>query len=257
MTTLADFTPESSIKMMIAADSGSGKTGSLASLVDAGYKLRILDFEAKLDPIVGHIKDRSKLVNVDYKTLKDEFKLIGTTMTISKATSFQQAMSALNQWDKDLGAVQTWSTDTILVIDAFSSMGRAALNMVLMANGRINKPPEIQDWGAAMDMLEKVLMNLTNPKLVPCHLIVLTHLTSQESADGLATRTYPESLGTKLNPRVAKYFNNLIGLKATAASRKFKTKAEGLLACKTHRPIKDEYPIETGLADIFRDLLKS
>jgi hypothetical protein len=33
------------VKAMLAADSGSGKTGALACLVDAGFNLRILDFD--------------------------------------------------------------------------------------------------------------------------------------------------------------------------------------------------------------------
>lgn len=254
-----DQHPEAKIvKALVVGDSGSGKTGGLASLVDAGYKLRILDLEAKLQPIIGHVKDRSKLANVSYQTLKDEYKLIGSTMTIGKAASFTKAMNLLNNWkdgDQSLGPVTSWGDDTVLVLDALSSFGRAALNMVLLANGQIGKPPEIQHWGAAMESVEKVLGNLTNPAVVPCHLVVLTHLTAQESEGGGVIKLYPEALGTKLNPKVGRYFNNLISLSLVGGERSYKTEKDGLLACKTSRPIKAKYSIATGMADIFRDLL--
>jgi hypothetical protein len=107
-----------------------------------------------------------------------------------------------------------------------------------------------------MDNIEKLLGNITNPKLVPCHLVVLTHITYQEQEGQGAVKALPEALGSKLNPKVGRYFNNLISLSLSGSERSFKTKRDGLVACKTSRPIKDKYPIETGLADIFNDLLK-
>ena len=49
------------VKIMIAADSGSGKTGSLAALVEAGFNVRVLDFDNGLSVLKGYTKDKSKL----------------------------------------------------------------------------------------------------------------------------------------------------------------------------------------------------
>jgi hypothetical protein len=134
-------------------------------------------------------------------------------------------------------------------------MGRSSLNMVLQANGVIGKNPEIQHWGTAMDNVEKVLGNLTHQGLVPCHLIVNTHITYQEDGTGVS-RGYPEALGTKLNPKVARDFNNMITLSISAGNRSFKVKKDGMFACKTSRPMqKETYPIESGLADIFAEIV--
>lgn len=253
MPSLAEHPSADVVKMLIVGDSGVGKTGGLASLVDAGYKLRILDFENGLDPLAGHVKDRSKLSNVDYHTLKDSFKISANSMMIDKAPAFQQAMKLLNDWP-GLGPVKDWSKEDVLVIDALSSMGRASLNMVLQANNHLAKNPEIQHWGTAMDNIEKVLGNITNPVLVPCHLIVLTHVTNQEKEGEGIVKSYPEALGTKLNPKVGRYFNNMISLSLSAGEKSYKTKKDGLLACKTSRPLDDKYKLEDGLAKIFAGL---
>ena len=42
-------------KGMIIGDSGSGKTGSLASLAAAGYKLVIMDFDSGLDILATQV----------------------------------------------------------------------------------------------------------------------------------------------------------------------------------------------------------
>lgn len=259
MPALSNHPSAEVVKMLVVGDSGTGKSGGLASLVDAGYNLRILDFEAGLDPLVGHVKKRDNLANVSYITLKDRFKVAGTTISIDKAPAFQEAMKALNNWDdgeQQLGPVSSWGSKDVLVIDALSSMGRSSLNMVLAANGFLSKNPEIQHWGTAMDNIEKVLGNLTNPALVPCHLVMLTHVTAQEQEGGGVIKLYPEALGTKLNPKVGRYFNNLISLSMVGGERSYKTKKDGMLACKTSRPLKDKYAIETGMADMFADLLK-
>jgi hypothetical protein len=256
--------------MMLVGDSGAGKSGALASLVDAGYKLRILDFEAGLDPLAGHIKDRSKLSNVEYETLKDEYKIVGSNLAVKNAPSFQRAMALLQDWN-GAGPVQSWPDPehTILVIDTIGSMAKAGFNMVLKANNVLQPMgtrggPETSHWGGAMDNIDRFLDNVTNPILVPCHLIVTAHVFYQENKvknnngpdTTEITKAFPELLTKSQHPKSGRRFNNLISLSITGGQRTFKTKRDGLLACKTSRPIQDKYPIETGLADIFADLLQ-
>ena len=258
MSALADHPSLSRIKALMVADSGTGKTGALASLIDAGYYMRILDFDGGLDILPRYVKDKSKLANVHYVTLKDRFKIVGNQMVINKAPSFQRAMSLMENWkegDVSLGAVETWGTDTIFVIDTLGKMSRASLNMVLQANGFIGKPPEIQHWGTAMENVERVLTNLNSDDVVKCHLIVNTHLTYQEAADGM-NRPYPEAIGTKLNPKIARDFNNMFGLKIMGTERKIHTSRMGTFALKSCSPdLKETYPVSTGWAEIFEALV--
>ena len=56
MSSLADHQSSELTKVLVIGDSKSGKTGALTSLVAAGYKLRILDFDNLLDPLRAFIE---------------------------------------------------------------------------------------------------------------------------------------------------------------------------------------------------------
>lgn len=245
-------------KGLIVGETGTGKTGALASLLDAGYKLRVLDFDAGLDPLIGYAKKRDNLANLNYETLRDEFKVVGSYLAVKKAPSFQRALSLLNNWG-DFGAVQTWGPDTILVIDTLGAMSKAAFNMVLQANGVVSPSgnrggPEQSHYGAAMESIERALDWLTNPDLVPCHVIVNAHWTYQDT--GGFPKAYPETVGTKLSPTVGRKFNNLFSVSISAGARSIKVKKDGMVACKASKPLKNEsYSVETGLAEIFLELV--
>ncbi|HSE45495.1 MAG TPA: hypothetical protein VLA89_09255, partial [Gemmatimonadales bacterium] len=47
---LSDASSQPLVKLMLVGDSKSGKTAALASLVEAGYELRVLDLDNKLVP---------------------------------------------------------------------------------------------------------------------------------------------------------------------------------------------------------------
>lgn len=246
-------------KGLHVGETGTGKTGALAALLDEGYKIRCLDFDAGLDPIIGYVKDRTKLSNLDFETLRDEFKVVGSYLAVKKAPAFQRAMAKLQSWD-EFGAVETWGPDTILVIDTLGAMAVSSFNMVLQANGIVNPSgqrggPEQSHYGTAMDNIDRALLWLTNPEMVPCHVIVNAHWTVQDGEGG-ATRMVPETIGNKLSPKVGRKFNNLFSFSITAGKRTIKVKKDGLVACKSSKPLtKEQYDIETGLAEIFREIV--
>jgi hypothetical protein len=244
----------SQVKILCAANSGAGKTGALAPLVDAGFNVRVLDFDDGLTPLAGYVKDKSKLDNVSYVTLRDDMKLMGARIGIKKANAFQECMDVLDDgklWgDPAIGPVSTWTSKDILVLDTLGMAGKAALYMVMAANGAALKAPELQHYGTAMDNIEKLLMMLTS-KMVPCHLIVNTHITQ---VDGYV-QLFPDALGSKLSPKIGRYFDNMISLEASGSERKFKTKKAGLFPCKTAMPMADSYDISNGWVEIFKTLL--
>lgn len=246
-------------KGLIVGDSGSGKTGALASLVDAGYKLRILDFDAGLDPLVGYVKNKELLANVEYETLRDRFKMRGSYLAVDKAPAYQRGMALLQDWN-GAGPVQSWDPDTILVIDTLGRMARASFNMVLQANAVIvpsgtRGGPEQSHYGTAMENVERTISLLTDPDIVPCHVLVNAHWAYQEDGSGIL-RPFPETIGSKLNPKVGRDFNNLFSVSTIAGKKSIKVKKDGMIGCKSSRPLKHEtYSIEDGLANIFLEVV--
>ena len=258
MPSMLDHESNFLVKALIAADTGSGKTGALASLLDAGYNVRVLDFDNGLSTVKNYVKDRSKLANMQYVTLRDELGLLAGRMIIKKANAFQRGMDALDKggklgdglWEVDVPPLKEWTPQDVLVVDSFSMMGRSALYNVMQGNAAAMKAPEIQHYGTAMDNLEKFLGQVTSP-VINCNVIITTHLMNIEGTPKL----YPEALGSKLGPKIGRYFDNFWSISITGDKRTFKTKKDGLLGLKCAKNLKDEYPIEDGLAKIFKELL--
>lgn len=254
MPTLDQLEAKGKLNILAVGESGAGKTGALASLVDAGYRLRILDFDRGLTSLAGFVKNKSLLTNVAFQTFEDKLKPGPRGVMLSGADAFARSMKTLDNWP-GIGPITSWTTEDVLVVDSLSFMGKAALNSVLFMNGYLDRPPEIQHWGMAMDNLERVIGRLTSSE-VPCHVIMNTHIDLREAQGGGISRAYPMALGAKLSPKVGAFFDNLIAFRASPTGRReIRTKAEGFLVCKTARPCPDTLPIETGMADLFDFLL--
>lgn len=242
------------VKMLVAAHSGAGKTGALSSLLDAGLNVRVLDFDNGLSVVKNHVQKRESLGHMHYATLRDELKLAGGRFAITKANAFQRAMELLDkgggEWgDDSIGPLKTWTPQDVLVVDTFGNMGRSCLLMVMQINGAIAKNPEIQHYGQAMENLERFLAQVTSPA-VKCHVIVNTHLYRSDDSPML----YPEALGSRLGPKVARYFDNFFSISATGTKRTIKTEADGLLMLKCAKKLSAQYQISDGYAQIFREL---
>lgn len=255
MPSMLDHESNRLVKALVAADSGSGKTGALACLVDAGFTICALDFDNGLSPIKNFVKDQSKLANFRYATLTDELGLTGGRFVIKRASAFQRAMDLLDkgggEWGDDIPPITQMDSSYVLVFDSLSRMARACMLMVMAINGAVAKNPEIQHYGQAMDNIIKLLEQTTSAR-VPCHVIFNTHITKEEGSPKL----YPETIGSKNNSKIASHFDNFFSLSVNPATgkRTFKTKRDGLLALKSAKPLADEYDISDGWTRIFKEL---
>lgn len=255
MPSMIDHISNSVVKVICAADSGAGKTGALASLIDAGLNVRVLDFDNGLSVLRGFVKDKGKLANVHYvDQLTDELKLVAGRIGIVKAPAFQRAMDALDKggkdyWGADIPPLLEWTPRDVLVIDSYSMAGRTCLQMVMQANAKGMSHPEIQHYGTAMENLEK-WVGILSSSVVKCHVILNTHITNVEGT----AKLYPEALGSKLGPKLGRYFDNMVSISVSAGKRVFRTDKDGLLALKTAVPLPETLPIETGWKDIFEKL---
>lgn len=255
MPAMTDHESNNIVKVLCPSDSGAGKTGALASLVDAGLNVRVLDFDNGLSVLKGYVKDKTKLSNVHYvDQLQDEMMLVAGRVGIKKAPAFQRAMDALDKggekfWGAPIPPLTQWTPRDVLVVDSLSMAGRAALQLVMQVNGKGMASPEIQHYGIGMENIEKWLQMMTS-SAVNCHVIINTHVTNVEGSPKL----YPEALGSKLSPKIGRYFDNVVSISIKAGERIFKTDKDGLLPLKTAVPLKPEYPIATGWKDIFEAL---
>jgi AAA domain len=264
MATLNSKVKNDPLKLLLIGDSGTGKTGALASLANSGKELFILDLDNGTDILQFVVKDEFKK-NVHIETLTDTGKLVGggTSQKIQKLNpqAFPKALGLLSKWKdsetgEDFGPVSSWSTNRVLVVDSLSFLGMASLDYVLAKNGRGGDQPHQGDWGESMRMLEQTLQILYSTE-IKCNVVVISHITYQTVEGSGITKGLPMGLGSQLPPKIGRYFNMSLVTKSRGAGENQKrvilTKPENNVDCKC--PIlgaPKELPIESGLADMFK-----
>lgn len=254
-----DFT-----KLLIMGDSGSGKTGALTSLVAAGYKLRILDFDNGLETLKQFAIRQcpEMLENVEYKTLRDDRKAGPDGPTIIKAKAFIESLKMLDHWkykddegnEVDLGDPAGWGPDCILVIDSLTFMSDAAFDFrePLTPRSKDGKYDMRAVYKDAQDAIEGVLALLTS-EAFRTNVIVIAHVRYVENPDG-TKKGYPTSVGSALSPQIPRYFNSVALCQTTGGGKRtLQTTATAMIDLKNPKPFEmvASYPIETGLAAFF------
>lgn len=285
MTKITDHQSQNTTKLLLIGDSGTGKTGALASLAAAGYHLRIIDVDNGLDVLKNYVTDpQSKYVqqapgcadNVDFVTLTDKMKNINGKLVPVNATVWQSAMKHLIDWP-GIGPVANWTAQDILVIDSLSMLSTAALNFHLQMNGFLGKPRTsrevMRDIGVAQNLIRDFLQLIFDASL-KCNVILTSHITLVTELGGSPKKEgdeepdpfsgYPSAIGRALSPHIPRWFNNMLITKTSGMGagtrRKIYTTPQNvsgaIINSKSTAPMRvaSEYSIETGLADYFKAL---
>lgn len=248
-------------KVLVMAKSGDGKTGcTIGSLANAGYRCFVLDYDNGLDvlrdPKVLRPENRK---NVIFKTLTDKVGAGGKLLAPPQAA--QAGLMALEKWTdegQDYGSIYTWGPQDCLFLDTLTFFGSAVLRWVLHINNQSGKAPQIQHWGEAMRIQEEVLAQLYS-NAIKCNVIVNAHITYRGQGDD--EQAFPSALGDKLPPKVAGYFNSVLGLRKRPRGQgvfEFKLLTQGTtsMALKCPKPSVVPAEMDADLAKYFA-LLKN
>lgn len=228
MANAATLLRNSPLRIMLIGYPGTAKTGALASLANAGFKLRIIDFDGNLDPLLRRVQ-AEQLSNIDAVYLEDKLTTGPSGFLEAKGIpdAFVRGHKLLDKWSYkeadgtvvDLGASKDWGLDTVVVLDSITKMGEASM---LRATKMMNKTPDtVTDrvWNLAITEQANFLNRLSSADN-PHHVIVIAHLKmigpkdirkgdsdiakviKEQLADMLPTRFYPSVLGWQY-PQVA------------------------------------------------------
>jgi len=264
MPSLASHQSNDFVKLLLIGDAKSGKTGSLISLVKAGYKLRILDLDNLLDILAKLIAEQCPdlIDNVEFRTLRDERKMTAAGPLISKTEAFIEATKMLDRWKYkddsgevvDLGVPSDWGPDCVLVIDSLSRLCDAAYDWcaAVIPKGRSGEADGRAIYGNAQDAIESMLGMLTS-KSFACNLIVIAHGQYMDLPDG-TQKIFPQGVGQKLSPKIPQYFPNYIRYTNKGGKRTIQLESDGMIDLANTNPNAmpgKTLPIETGLADFF------
>lgn len=249
MPTLNEHQSDEFTKLLYLGDSGSGKTGSLASLLDAGYSFRILDMDNGLDSLKAFGK-REHFSRVEFVTIRDKYKSSKAGPKIDGTPkAFVEAMDILTEWS----AIE--DPKCILVLDSLSALGRAAYAWANNMNPTAKDKRQV--YGAGMNAVEDVLAMLTGESF-RMNVIVITHVKYDDGDEGTG-KGFANALGKALGPVIPRYFNTMLMAEKSGSGdnirRKIKTMPTNLVDLKIPVPgIAKELPLETGMATIFAAL---
>lgn len=268
MPSLANYASARPIKALYLGDPASGKTGSLTSLVAAGFKLRIYDLDNLLEPLFQFVMREcpDKAQNIVFQTLTDSIKaqeqlttMIGGGLRVMPATdgtptAFRNLMKQLDHWktkDEDLGKPADWETDTIVVIDTLSALSRAAFRFVQSMNPMCKD--ERQYYGAAQELIRNVLALLFSEKFHP-NVMVLAHINYDKNHLDVM-KGFPKHIGNAMQTEIGSYFNCIFLAESIDGKRRqIRTNSTGIVDLKNPVSFRvpETLPLETGLATIFK-----
>ena len=257
MTSLADHQSTSYAKILYLGDSSTGKTGSLASLVAAGYKLRILDFDNGLDVLRQFILHDSpdKIGNVDFITLRDKYEATPLGPKCKRPKAFVESLKLMESWSDETDPAE-WGPDTIFVLDSTTSFAKAAFEW---ARGMHPEMRDARQWYfAAQQQFENTLALLTS-EAFHANVIIIAHISYKETQEGI-TKGYPSAVGSALGPLIPRYFNTMIQAETKGSgknlSRRIRLVPSAVVDLKNPAPfdLEDELPLESGLATLFAKL---
>jgi len=251
MPTLDNHQSSEFSKLVYIGDSGTGKTGSLVSLLAAGYSFRILDMDNGLDSFVYYAREANlDLSRVEYETIRDKYKSSKAGPKVAGTpTAFVEALEKLTAWS------EVEDPNCFFILDSLSAYGKAAFEWAKGMNPTAKDPR--QWYFTAQQAVESAIAMLTGPDF-KMNVIVISHINYKELTEGVQ-KGYANAVGTALGPVLPRYFNSLILAESSGmgaqTKRKIKTLPTGVIDLKVPTPkVEAELPLETGLATLVQEL---
>lgn len=243
-------------KLLLIGDSGTGKTGALASLVKAGYSLGVLDMDNKLQTgILPKLLTPEEMDRVSFMTFRDKKKWTPSGPVVSGlATAFAGAMKAMDKWEDDSKPAE-WGPQKVFVLDSSTFLADAAFDWAVGMNPTCKDP---RQWYHQAQQAFEAVISMVTDAAFHTNVIVIAHVTWTERQDG-TTKGYPSAVGKALGPTIPAYFDNMLLVETSGAGdkarRTIKVAPTALVDVKTPGRFKEAtLPVETGLADFFKEV---
>ena len=269
------------LKMLLVGDPKAGKTGALASLANAGYVLRVANFDGNTGPLLEYVRPEFR-ANLSIKVLAEKMRFTPQGVTFAgPPDSYVRLMKLLSDWD-GAGGVDSWDPNTVLVLDPLSHMTELQRERWQAMNPAAD---DVKSYTPVYDELTNLLRAIKYG--AACHVVCITHLKSvgepidMRSRDeraknpraaapegsaqrDLAWKRFPSVAGKKMLTEVASYFDIVLHAKVTGSGRgaqrvlSLVPSVDVDVAAPAHLFAgKTELPIATGLATFFDTVLRA
>lgn len=260
MPSLEDANPAQFAKIMLIGDSGTGKTGSLISLLEAGYFVHVIDMDNGLKFVANYLRANNPafLKKIDYVHCRDKYRLIGNEMRfVPPATAYMQAAKLLDKWEDGTNP-STWGGDHVLVIDSLTYLGQAALNQAYTLKPTSQsgaRPDGKMIYGMAGESMMNIMMSVMGDNF-GTNVILMSHISYREFQDG-TMRGLPTTIGQMSSEKAPGLFNDMFLVEkqgqGAQTKRVIRTIPSATIDAKTSAlDLPKDLPLETGMATIFK-----
>jgi len=246
---MTQWMPDRRFKALVVAAPKTGKTGSIAALVNEGsYRVILAAFDPGYEVLLNFV-DPDKQDRLLILPFEDRLGFQGpaskiTVGQVGTATAFAKFAQFLNDGKArrakcqggeivDLGPSDQWGYDTILVVDNMTSLADCAMARLLGQLGLDRQRRRRKDWGLAGDEVDSVLIQMAS-SFYSYHLIILAHWKVQgprewededknnpdktdynneireAEKDLVPTKQVPISIGRKLSANLIRHFPTVL-----------------------------------------------
>tara|TARA_R110000868_G_scaffold322391_6_gene583303 strand:- start:1517 stop:2260 length:744 start_codon:yes stop_codon:yes gene_type:complete len=241
MPTFEKYHSTNRVRCIIAGISGSGKSTLLASLANAGYRTCVVDLDGGLDILDSYLTADGRK-NLHYESI-----------SMADPVAWTKATNLTLNWktpSEDLGRVDTWKEDSVLVIDSATFWAETCQDHVLLSKGV--KKDDVS-WNIALRNVMHTYFEdqIARLSMLKCNVILNTHLKEIENKSK-QVRIAPEFFGKVLPDRIPKYFNDIYVLE----NRKLLTKGSDIypfVKCSAPQAVAEQE--EPDLAAIFHKIV--
>jgi len=234
-------------RILICGEPAAGKTGSLAQLANAGYRLMIHDFDQNTRVIGSYLKPDAADV---YVSTYAAAKITNTNLFAGTGVAGTQALNELRRFIKmlehwkvpdgeDLGPCSSWTSKDVVVIDSGTFLGE--LLLLAASEDPKTKRDGRSLYNEAGNYYGAILDHLTGNK-VGATVILLTHIRQTGDKDEqnriiAKHRDIPVGVGEKFSKDMQTYFSDIWHLEVDrAGGRVFKTAATNSASLRTSAP---------------------
>ena len=244
------------LNFLLLGESGSGKTYSLRTFIEAGLDLFVLQTEPGGTVLSDLPKEKYHYhylapANPSWDAMKDSATKINTLSMkglanlegINKREYAQwiEVIGTLGNFTCDrcgesFGDVSTWDSSRVLVIDSLSGLNIMAMDLVVGS-----KPVKsMADWGIAMDNLGRLINKLVTD--TKCHVVLTAHLEPEKDEVTGRVMNMPSTLGRKLAPLIPRFFDNVIHCVREGTDFRWSTATANTALKARDLPISEKLP---------------
>lgn len=217
--------------ILLMGDAGTGKTRSVATLVDAGIEVFYLSIEQGIESLFAYWTDQGKPIpanlhwhkitppKASFKELAEaalkvntlSYESLGKMVDVNRHTHnlFIKVNEAFYDFPDDrtgkrFGPVDSWGPERAVVVDGLTGLSRAAMSLTV--GGKPIKNPG--DYGIAQGQLESYLRLICDH--CRCWFILLAHVEKEIDPVQGGMKITVATIGQKLPPLVPPMFSDVI-----------------------------------------------